>query len=120
MGTHLPRWLLRLFRPFLIGKISKDTFGYKIDFNNAPLADYDASFYLSDTAPKFYFSFGEKDPLITQSDIKLFAAKLLDHGLTRDDMVFDQVKGAPHMGATHHFFDEDVILRYIDFCVSLL
>ncbi|GHU98021.1 alpha/beta hydrolase [Spirochaetia bacterium] len=120
MGTNYPPWLFRLLRPVLIGKISKDTFGRKINFNKTPVAEYDASFYLSDRAPKFYFSYGEKDPLITQSDIRLFAAKLLEHGLTRDDIVFDQVKGAPHMGATHHFFDEDVIMRYINFCVSLL
>jgi acetyl esterase/lipase len=120
MNSHFPAWAYKLIRKSFIKNTLKETLGKEIDFSAEPVMEYDASYYLSDKAPKFYFSFGEKDPLIVESDIRAFAAKLLEHGLCEDDIVFDCVKGANHMGATHHFFEEDVIMRYISFCVALV
>ncbi|MDR1806108.1 MAG: alpha/beta hydrolase [Clostridium sp.] len=120
LGTHLPACVFKLLRRFIIKAWQKEIFGRAIDFDKEPLREYDASYYLNDKSPKFYFSFGEKDPLIAQSDIRRFAARLLEHGLTESDIVFDCVKDAPHMGATRHFFEDEVILRYINFCTSLL
>jgi acetyl esterase/lipase len=114
-----PHFLYRLLLPFFLKKISKDHFGYVIDFEKTPIGPYDASYYLSDTAPRFYFQCGDKDFTTPPGQIEDFAKKLLGHGLTEDDIVLDIIPDAPHMGASHHLFEEDVIKRYTDYCVNI-
>lgn len=120
LGNKKPMWLYKLLRPYLLRKLSKDHFGYVLDFEKTPVGPYDASYYLSDKAPKFYFQYGGKDIAIPPKTIEDFAGKLLRHGLSKDEIILDCIEDAPHMGASQHFFDEEVITRYIKYSAGLL
>lgn len=120
LGNKKPKWLFKLLRPYILKKLSKNHFEYVLDFEKTPIGPYDASYYLSDKAPKFYFQYGGKDTTIPPKTIEDFARKLLQHGLSENEIIFDLIEDAPHMGASYHFFDEEVILRYINYCAGLL
>lgn len=120
LENQKPRWLSKLLSPYILRKLSKDHFGYMLDFNEVPIGPYDASYYLSDKTPSFYFQYGGKDSSIPPKTIEDFAKKLLQHGLSNNDIVLDLIGDAPHVGGSHHFFEEEVITRYIDYCVGLL
>ncbi len=120
LGNKKPGWLYKRLRPYFLRKLSKGHFGYVLDFEKTPVGFYDASYYLSGKAPKFYFQYGGKDTSIPPKTIEDFAGKLLRHGLSKEEIIFDCIEDAPHVGASHHFFEEEVVVRYINYCAGLL
>lgn len=117
----LPRW-------FVLRWLKHRIFGYQVDFEQTPDLPCDASRYLDeclsagppDKTPRFYFQYGGADYMISTESVEDFAKKLQSYGFGPDDIVLDRIEDAPHMGASHHYFDDKVILRYVDFCEGLI
>jgi acetyl esterase/lipase len=114
-GDVKNKWFIKIIIKFMLKRLVVKYLGYFPDFDKTPIGAYDASFHIGDKVVPFYFQYGYKDPLIISTLVEQFAAVLRKKANKLDDIVTECMHDAPHMGATHHYFDEDKIMNYINF-----
>jgi acetyl esterase/lipase len=119
-GQMKPKWFYKLAIPVVLRSLMKKYIGYVPNFSTTPIGPYDASYYIGSNIPPFYFQYGYYDPLIVSTLVEDYAKDLIKRGAKEEDIVCDCLKEGAHMGATHHYFDEEVIKRYISFYLKHL
>jgi len=109
-----------LNRNFIFKFIIKNMIRKIYGFIPKEINELDASYYLKDTKsiPPIYFQVGRLDPAIPYDLILEYIDSWnKEFNLDKDYIILDTLE-AYHMGATHHWFEEEVIERYIDWFVK--
>jgi len=107
-----------LLYKFIIKRMIKKMFGYY----PKKLTEIDASYYLTSTKtiPPLYFQVGRFDPAIPYNLILEYRNNWLKkYNLNETYIILDTLE-AYHMGATHHWFEDEVIKRYIAWFKEIL
>ena len=105
----------RVFTKLLISTMNKRVFGSgKVPPEAARLSN--PTTYIDQGIVPVYLQQGTHDPAVPFTQVEAFARRLT-HILPPEDLVFDALEGAPHAGASEHYFlpkNIDPILRFFE------
>jgi acetyl esterase/lipase len=110
-GTILERILVM----WLFRDLKKQIFGSNTVVEEAAKQSNPTTYINGGVAPT-YIQQGTRDPAVPFPQVKAFALEL-SKILPKEDLVFDVLEGAPHAGATEHFFlpkNVNPILRFFE------
>jgi acetyl esterase/lipase len=110
-GTIFERILVR----WMFRNLKKQIFGSNKVAEEAAKQSNPTTYINGGIAPT-YLQQGTRDPAVPFHQVKAFAQELAKI-LPEEDLVFDALEGAPHAGATEHFFLQkniDPILRFFE------